>query len=51
MWKAENEWRAFQGLMVGPGHRSIFISGLEENTKLELIEFVDYVKVVLSGEA
>lgn len=30
---------------------SILISGLEENMNLELIKFVDYVKVALSGEA
>lgn len=29
----------------------VLISGLEENVKLELIKLVDYVKVVLSGEA
>lgn len=30
---------------------SILFSGLEENMKLELIKFVDYVKDAVSGEA
>ena len=51
MWETEHEWRIFQGFTVGPGLCSIFISGLEENMKLQLVKFVDYVKVALSGEA
>lgn len=51
MWEPEYEWRIFQRFVVGPGLCSIFISSLEENMKLELIKFVDYVKVALSGEA
>lgn len=36
----------FQGFIVGPELCSNFVSGLEENMKLELFKFVDYVKVV-----
>lgn len=36
----------FQGFIVGPELCSNFVSGLEENMKLELFKFGDYVKVV-----
>lgn len=51
MWETEYEWTIFQGFVVGLELCSIFISGLEENMKLELIKFVNYVKAALSGEA
>lgn len=36
----------FQGFIVGPELCSISVTGLEENMKLELFKFVDYIKVV-----
>jgi len=41
----------FSGFYSSLALCSILISGLEENMKLELIKFVEYVKVVLGGEA
>lgn len=41
----------FSGIYSSPVLCSVLISGPEENMKLELIKFVDYIKVALSGEA